>query len=329
MIKNRLEKNFKKLDPWARRIGTEAYRIYDRDIPEFPFILDRYGESFVVYDKSEEIDQGKGHFELFLAAVSEIFKPAPSKIYLKRRERQKGDQQYTRLGNAEEFFFVTEGAAKLRINLSDYLDTGLFLDHRPLRHRLFKETRGKSVLNLFCYTASVSVQAALGGARTTSVDMSGTYIDWAFENFKANNLSVDKLGLKCERESFRSQDSQDSRAKVQTSQTHIIIQDNVLEWLLRPSEQYDVIFLDPPTFSNSKKMEESFDVERDQVQLVRDCMKKLKPDGLLLFSNNKRKFRLSSELIQSFQVKDISESTIPQDFHDKKIHVCFEIHHLG
>ncbi|MFN7454073.1 MAG: class I SAM-dependent methyltransferase, partial [Pseudobdellovibrionaceae bacterium] len=257
VIKNRLEKNRKKLEPWAQRIGTEAYRIYDRDIPEYPFILDRYGSSFVVYDKSEEIDQGKGHFELFIQAVNEVFKPATEKLYLKRRERQKGDQQYTRLDQAEEFFLVREGSAQLRVNLSDYLDTGLFLDHRPLRHRLFKESRDLEILNLFCYTASVSVQAALGGGMTTSVDMSGTYLDWAFENFKANQLSVEKLGPKGEREVFN------AFSQTIKSKGHLLIQDNVVEWLKKPSQQFDLIFLDPPTFSNSKKMEESFDVQRD------------------------------------------------------------------
>ncbi|MFN7826054.1 MAG: class I SAM-dependent methyltransferase [Pseudobdellovibrionaceae bacterium] len=321
VIKNRLEKNRKKLEPWAQRIGTEAYRIYDRDIPEYPFILDRYGSSFVVYDKSEEIDQGKGHFELFIQAVNEVFKPATEKLYLKRRERQKGDQQYTRLDQAEEFFLVREGSAQLRVNLSDYLDTGLFLDHRPLRHRLFKESRDLEILNLFCYTASVSVQAALGGGMTTSVDMSGTYLDWAFENFKANQLSVEKLGPKGEREVFN------AFSQTIKSKGHLLIQDNVVEWLKKPSQQFDLIFLDPPTFSNSKKMEESFDVQRDHVELVKTCMTKLKQGGLLLFSNNKRKFKLDPELEQGFRVKDITTATIPQDFHDQKIHVCFEIRH--
>lgn len=301
MIKNRLEKNLKKLKPWATRHQIEAYRLYDRDIPEFPFIIDVYKDYFLVHDKSDTfLDKEKNHLPLVLAAIKEIFGCADDKIILKKRERQEGLKQYEKLDQKSDTFTVRESQAVFKINLYDYLDTGLFLDHRPMRQKVFKTTSGKKFLNLFCYTGSVSVFAALGGARTTSVDMSQTYLSWAQDNFALNQID---LGA------------------------HSFINANVLEWLKeeRYKNKFDVIFLDPPTFSNSKKMEDSFEVERDQDFLVDSCMMMLNPGGVLYFSNNKRKFKLSASLQEKYSVVDKTEESIPQDFHDKKIHNCFEI----
>ncbi|AGH96507.1 class I SAM-dependent methyltransferase [Pseudobdellovibrio exovorus] len=307
MIRNRLEKNLKKLIPWAEKNQIEAYRLYDRDIPEFPFLVDRYKDHFVVYDKSQKIDEEKNHLPLLLQALKEIFQVSDSNLVVKRRIRQKGTEQYQKLDTKNEKFAIKENGVSLYVNLWDYLDTGLFLDHRPIRYRFLKKTSGHRFLNLFCYTASASVMAAMGGATTYSVDMSKTYLDWAKENFQLNGLST---------------------------QTHFFYEEDVLKFIQHAPEwpdfasSFDTIFLDPPTFSNSKNMKTDFDVERDQVLLISNVMKLLKPDGVLVFSNNKRDFRLSEEIQTKFQIKNITKDSIPVDVHDQKIHHCFEIRFL-
>jgi len=301
MIRNRLEKNLKKLRPWADRQKIEAYRLYDRDIPEYPFIVDIYKDYFLIYDKSNAVlDRDKNHLPHVIDALKAIFKCSDENIVIKRRERQEGLNQYEKLSEKNQTSTVRESQALFKINLYDYLDTGLFLDHRPIRQKIFKSAHGKKFLNLFCYTGSVSVFAALGGARTTSVDMSQTYSRWAQDNFQLNEID---LGA------------------------HSFINADVIDWLhdQRSQQEYDLIFLDPPTFSNSKKMKDNFEVERDQEFLVDTCMSILNPEGVLYFSNNKRNFKLSAKLQDKYKIKDITAESIPQDFHDKKIHNCFEI----
>ena len=301
MIRNRLEKNLKKLRPWADRQKIEAYRLYDRDIPEYPFIVDIYKDYFLIYDKSNAVlDRDKNHLPHVIDALKAIFKCSDENIVIKRRERQEGLNQYEKLSEKNQTSTVRESQALFKINLYDYLDTGLFLDHRPIRQKIFKSAHGKKFLNLFCYTGSVSVFAALGGARTTSVDMSQTYLRWAQDNFQLNEID---LGA------------------------HSFINADVIDWLhdQRSQQEYDLIFLDPPTFSNSKKMKDNFEVERDQEFLVDTCMSILNPEGVLYFSNNKRNFKLSAKLQDKYKIKDITAESIPQDFHDKKIHNCFEI----
>lgn len=302
MIKNRLDKNHRKLKAWAHRHHIEAYRLYDRDIPEYPYIVDIYKDHFVVYDKTDSVvDAGKNFLPHVLEAIKALFKTPEEKIVIKRRARQEGLQQYEKLDRREETFTVRESQAQLYVNLYDYLDTGLFLDHRPMRQVIFKSVRDKDFLNLFCYTGAVSVFAALGGARsTTSVDMSQTYLSWAQENFQLNQIPMEH---------------------------HEFVNMNALEYLhkMQGEPRFDVIFLDPPTFSNSKKMEEAFEVEKDQDFLVEKAMSMLHPEGVLYFSNNKRKFRLSENIQQKYLIKDITRESIPQDFHDQKIHHCFEI----
>jgi 23S rRNA (cytosine1962-C5)-methyltransferase len=301
MIKNRLEKNFRKLKPWADRNKLEAFRLYDRDIPEYPFIVDIYKDHYLVHDKSDPyLDATKNHLPHVTEALKSLFKVDEARIVLKKRERQEGTSQYEKLDRREEFFAVRENQALFQVNLFDYLDTGLFLDHRPMRQKIYKTTAGKSFLNLFCYTGSVSVFAALAGAKTTSVDMSATYLNWARENFKLNEIA---------------------------EEGHEFVNANALEYLHKHQgvPHFDVIFLDPPTFSNSKKMEDAFEVEKDQEFLVNTAMSMLLPGGVLYFSNNKRKFKLAEPLQQKYQVKDITKDSLPQDFHDQKIHHCFEI----
>lgn len=300
MIKNRLEKNFKKLKSWAERHQIEAFRLYDRDIPEYPYIVDIYKDHFLIYDKSDLRDKDKNHLPHVQEALKALFKCDDSQVVVKKRERQEGLKQYEKLDAKEDTFVIRESQALIKVNLYDYLDTGLFLDHRPMRQKVFKTVQGKRFLNLFCYTGSVSVFAALGGARTTSVDMSQTYLRWAQDNFQLNNIDLGN---------------------------HSFINADVLEWLRaqKNSNTFDVIFLDPPTFSNSKKMEDTFEVERDQDFLVESCMQMLAPEGILYFSNNKRKFKISDSILSKYRVKEITTESIPQDFHDKKIHNCFEI----
>ncbi len=299
-ILNRLMKNYDRIFPWAQRNHVEAFRIYDRDIPEYPFILDLYKDIGIIYDKSNPlIARDKVHFEDFQEAVAQLW-PDWKHCFIKQRRRQEGQDQYERIDEKEFKITVKEGKALFHVNVSDYLDTGLFLDHRTLRYKVFKTAKNKNLLNLFCYTGAFSVHAALGGAKTTSIDMSKTYIEWAQENFKLNKIPLDQ---------------------------HIFHAANVMDVLPTLKEKFDVIILDPPTFSNSKKMVESFEVERDQIGLVDSCMKLLKENGVLYFSCNKRTFRIASEITEKYQVINITKDTIPMDFHDQKIHHCFEISH--
>lgn len=300
-IQNRIEKNYKHRLKWAKREGLEAFRIYEKDIPEFPFIVDVYKDSAVIFEKrDDEIDAEKfDHFNYIISAVKNVMNIGEEKVVIKTRFRQKGSTQYEKLEERNEFFPVKEYQAQFLVNLYDYLDTGLFLDHRPMRQVIFKESKDKKVLNLFSYTGSVSVMAALGGAKhVTSVDLSSTYMDWAKRNFEQNNIALKE---------------------------HNFIVQSALEYLEKSQAKFDVIFLDPPTFSNSKKMAEDFEVEKDQMFLITNCLRLLADTGVLYFSNNKRKFKLSPEVSALCNVTDISEKTIPQDFRDQKVHHCFKI----
>ena len=304
-IQNRIEKNYKHRAKVARREGFEAFRIYEKDIPEFPFIVDVYKDNAVIYEKrDEEIDAEKfDHFNFIISAVKNILNIPEEKVIIKSRFKQKGDTQYTKLEDKKEFIGVQEYQANFLVNLHDYLDTGLFLDHRPLRQIVYKSSEGKKVLNLFSYTGSISVMAALGKARqVTSVDMSATYQDWAKKNFEHNNIPV---------------------------KDHNFITDSALEYLEKASQRFDMIILDPPTFSNSKKMEEDFEVEKDQFFLVKHCMRLLAPDGVLYFSNNKRAFKIVAAVTEIAHVEDITHKTIPEDYRNTKIHHCFKITHKG
>lgn len=305
MIKNRLEKNLKKLRPWAERHQIEAYRVYDRDIPEYPFIVDIYKNYYLIHDRRDFIkDKDKDHLPHVIQALKTLFACNDEQIIFKQRQRQEGLNQYEKLGQENRSLIVQESQARFKVNLWDYLDTGLFLDHRPIRQTIYKKSAQKRFLNLFCYTGAVSVFAALGKATTTSVDMSQTYIKWAQENFELNALNLTD---------------------------HQFIQADVIEWLRtqKPAPLYDMIFLDPPTFSNSKRMDGTFEVERDQEFLIESCMNLLAPQGVLYFSNNKRKFKLAENLLQKYLIRDITKESIPMDFHDQKIHCCFEIRSQG
>jgi 23S rRNA (guanine2445-N2)-methyltransferase / 23S rRNA (guanine2069-N7)-methyltransferase len=257
------------------------------------------------YAAPKSIDPEKAQARLFdaLAAIPQALNVDKSKVIIKRRERQAGTKQYQRQATQGQFMEVNEGGAKLLVNLTDYLDTGLFLDHRPLRLRIQREAAGKHFLNLYCYTATATVHAAKGGARsTTSVDLSKTYLDWARRNLSLNGFS-DKNKLE---------------------------QGDVMAWLAEDRGEYELIFIDPPTFSNSKRMEGVFDVQRDHVQLLDLAMARLAPGGVLYFSNNFRKFLLDEGLATRYAVEEISASTLDPDFaRNPKIHRAWRLTSRG
>jgi 23S rRNA (guanine2445-N2)-methyltransferase / 23S rRNA (guanine2069-N7)-methyltransferase len=303
MFANRLQKNLKQLGKWVRREGIDCYRLYDADMPEYSMAVDLYGDWVHVqeYAAPKSIDPEKAKARMFdaIAAIPQALNVDKNKVIIKRRERQAGTKQYQRQATQGQFLEVSEGGVKLLVNLTDYLDTGLFLDHRPLRLRIQKEAAGKRFLNLYCYTATATVHAAKGGARsTTSVDLSKTYLDWARRNLSLNGFS-DKNKLE---------------------------QADVMNWLQEDRGEYDLIFIDPPTFSNSKRMEGVFDIQRDHVQLLDLAMARLAPGGVLYFSNNFRKFELDEGLAARYGLEDISATTLDPDFaRNPKIHRAWRL----
>ncbi len=304
-FRNRLLKNERILRRWARREGVEALRLYDRDIPEIPLALDRYGDALLLalyerpYEKDEALESE--WLELMGLAAAEALGLEPASVFTKTRKRQKGQDQYEKLGRAGPEKTIKEGGLSFLVNLSDYLDTGLFLDHRPTRAMVRAESEGKRVLNLFAYTGSFSVYAAAGGALSvTSVDLSNTYLDWAGRNLALNGFSQATCPL--------------VRADVQA----------FLEGASASGKRWDLIVADPPTFSNSKSVERDFDVNEDWPGLVAACRKVLQPGGRLYFSTNSRRLKWSASLAPG-QWEDISAATIPQDFRDAKIHRCWRL----
>ncbi|GKV95264.1 ribosomal RNA large subunit methyltransferase K/L [Pectobacterium carotovorum subsp. carotovorum] len=307
---NRLRKNLRKLDKWAKQQGIECYRLYDADLPEYNVAVDRYGSWVVVqeYAPPKTVDAQKARQRLFdvINATLSVLELPSNRLVLKTRERQKGKNQYEKLAQKGDFLLMEEFGAKLWVNLTDYLDTGLFLDHRIARKMLGEMSRGKDFLNLFAYTGTASVHAGLGGARsTTTVDMSRTYLEWAEKNLRVNGL---------------------------TGRQHRLIQADCLSWLHNTNEQFDVIFIDPPTFSNSKRMEESFDVQRDHLALMKDLKRLLRRGGTIMFSNNKRGFQMDSAGLTALglNAKEITAQTQSQDFaRNRQIHNCWLLTHAG
>ncbi|WP_341504101.1 bifunctional 23S rRNA (guanine(2069)-N(7))-methyltransferase RlmK/23S rRNA (guanine(2445)-N(2))-methyltransferase RlmL [Gallaecimonas sp. GXIMD4217] len=301
---NRLKKNLVHLQKWAKREGVDAYRLYDADLPEFNAAIDRYGDHVVIqeYAAPKTIDPAKAAKRLqdMILAVMDVTGVSPKNLAVKTRTRQSGKNQYEKLHARKEFMQVQEYGVRCRVNLYDYLDTGLFLDHRLTRKMLGEMAGGKRFLNLFCYTGTATLHAARGGAiSTTSVDMSKTYLNWAQDNMRVNGF---------------------------TGPNHHFVQENCIKWLKLGRDQFDLIFVDPPTFSNSKRMEDSFDVQRDHVALLRAIKARLVPGGEVVFSNNKRHFKLDQAALEDmgFEVKDISRQTLPEDYkRNPHIHVCY------
>lgn len=300
MIFDRLQRNLKRLKPFVDRQNLEAYRLYDWDIPEYPCFVDSYKDHLVVSDRSRpNFERDQKHIQEILKSLGELF--PQSRIHLKERRIQTREDKYQRLNEKNHRFAVREGELKFYVNATDYLDTGLFLDHRPLRQWVKEDSKDKKVLNLFCYTGSISVAAAKGGAWVTSMDLSKTYLDWAQDNFELNQIDPND---------------------------HRFFRADVCQYLKAPvTDRYDLIILDPPTFSNSKKMSGHFDVQKDHEWMVKSCMARLTPNGILYFSNNREGFRLSKMIGETFKVQDITEKSIPFDFHRQKVHSCYRISH--
>lgn len=310
MLANRLRKNLKHLGRWARREEINCYRLYDADLPEYALAIDLYhGEKLWVnvqeYQAPASIEPSKAAQRLrdALHSIKEVLDVDASQLFLKQRRKQKGSSQYERYDQKEQFYTVTETPIKCLINLSDYLDSGLFLDHRATRQMLGHMSKGKSFLNLFAYTGVATLHAAAGGAsETLTVDMSKTYLAWAERNMALNGF---------------------------TGNQHGFIHSDCLEWIKQAIQQglrYDLIFLDPPSFSNSKRMEETFDVLRDHAALIQEVSQLLSEEGVLIFSNNHRKFKMAHEALPELEITDITAKTIPEDFkRNSKIHNCWRI----
>jgi 23S rRNA (guanine2445-N2)-methyltransferase / 23S rRNA (guanine2069-N7)-methyltransferase len=314
MVANRLRKNLRKLKSWRERENVSCFRAYDADLPEYSAAID-------VYETDEDVPRTFLHVQEYaapadipqdvqrrrlneiLAAVRDVFAVAREQVALKTRSRGKGGSKYGQFDTRGEFVAVREGRARLRVNLFDYLDTGLFLDHRPLRLRIADEAQDARFLNLFAYTGVATVHAALGGARqTTTVDLSATYLQWCADNLRENGIGGAK---------------------------HRLVQADAIEWLAHDEGEYDLVFCDPPTFSNSKRADD-FDVQAVHVDLLRAAVARLSREGILYFSNNYRRFRLDEAAIAQFaHCVEISRDTIPPDFErDARIHRCWQLSRL-
>lgn len=306
---NRLTKNARHWAKWARRQGISCYRVFDRDLPAFPLVIDIYegGRAHL-----QEVDTGwqqtpeehAAWVKAVTEAVCSTLAIPPSHLFCKIRQRQKGDAQYEKIAATGQEFIVTENGRRFWVNLADYLDIGLFLDHRNTRKKIGELAHGKRLLNLFAYTGSFSVYAATGGAISSeTVDLSNTYQTWTIRNFNLNNVD---------------------------SRFHTLIRDDVFHYLDEAGaqhKQFDLIVLDPPTFSNSKKMIGVLDVQRDHPLLIAQSMRLLAPGGTLFFSNNLRSFELDPGLTQALDIIETSHQSVPEDFRNRKIHRCFEIRH--
>ncbi|MGH8078941.1 MAG: bifunctional 23S rRNA (guanine(2069)-N(7))-methyltransferase RlmK/23S rRNA (guanine(2445)-N(2))-methyltransferase RlmL [Lysobacter sp.] len=311
MVANRLRKNLRKLKSWRQRDAIACFRAYDADLPEYAAAIDVYTsdeaqprtylhvQEYAAPADIPEVDQRRRRNEL-LAAAREVFEVPRERLAIKTRTRGKGGSKYGQLDQRGEFVVVREGDARLRVNLFDYLDTGLFLDHRPMRLRIAEESRGRRFLNLFGYTGAATVQAAVGGAHeTTTVDLSATYLQWCSDNLRENGVG---------------------------GAQHRLAQADAMQWLEADRGRYDVIFCDPPTFSNSARADD-FDIQREHVRLLSAAVARLADNGVLYFSNNFRRFRLDEEAIAQFaRCQDISAQTIPPDYErDARIHRCWRL----
>ena len=304
-LKNRIRKNYRHVRKWAKRTNTDCFRIYDRDIKEYPLAIDFYAGRFCVqyFSYNRDNDEPPPDMENdVLQALYSIFAVDPDLIYWRTRVRRTKMQQYEKLGEEKQFFTVHEYGVKFKVNLHDYLDTGLFLDHRETRQMVASKSVGKRLLNLFAYTCAFSVQAAcVGAAYTKSVDLSNTYTAWGKENFILNSCLL---------------------------KNNVIVREDCLRFLDEENAsktKYDIIVIDPPTISRSKKMDQMFDLQEDYILLLSKALPLLSKGGTIFFSTNSRRFSFDESLFESCSIKDISKKTIPLDFHNQKIHRCWEI----
>ncbi len=309
MFENRLRKNARHFRKWARARGLTAFRVYDRDIPEYSFAVDLYADRvhLVEYPRRRALKESTLEEQRaeVLTTVSAVLEVPPEHIHVKTHLPQPwGRSQYGRAGQGSERLVVEEQGLKFWVNLGDYLDTGLFMDHRLTRARVREEARGRRFLNLFCYTGAFTVYAAAGGAsRTLSVDLSNTYLDWAEENLALNGLS---------------------------SERHTLLRADALAWVLAesqaPAERFDLVVCDPPSFSTSKRMQGTFNVQRDHVRMLEALRELLTPGGVLYFSTNFLGFELKDTAVRGYEgVEELTPGSLPEDFQRKEIHRCWRL----
>ncbi|WP_420391005.1 bifunctional 23S rRNA (guanine(2069)-N(7))-methyltransferase RlmK/23S rRNA (guanine(2445)-N(2))-methyltransferase RlmL [Marinobacter sp.] len=307
MLRNRLKKNMKTVGQWARKQGIGCYRLYDADMPEFALAIDIYEGRVHVqeYAAPKSVDERSARERLAeaLAVIPDAIGVEREDMVCKQRQRQTGTSQYEKQAASGEFFNVHEHGCVLKVNLKDYLDTGLFLDHRPVRHWIQQHAAGKRFLNLFCYTGAATVHAAVGGAtRSLSLDMSKTYVNWAQENLALNGADASH---------------------------HRVEQADCLAWLAgKPTndQRFDLIFMDPPTFSNSARMAGVLDIQKDHGRLIRQAMQRLTSEGLLIFSTNFRRFKLDDSLEEEFAIEEVTRDTLDRDFQrNARIHRCWQV----
>jgi 23S rRNA (guanine2445-N2)-methyltransferase / 23S rRNA (guanine2069-N7)-methyltransferase len=304
MFANRLSKNIKHLSKWVRKDNISCYRVYDADIPQYAIAVDIYENWIHVqeYEPPRTVDAVQAFVRLndAIDAISAVLKTDKSRIILKTRKKQSGAEQYTRQDETYDTLIANEYGLKFRVNLKDYLDTGLFLDHRLTRKLISRISKNRSFLNLFAYTGTATVYAAAGGASSsTTVDMSNTYLAWAKDNLELNNLS---------------------------GKQHEFIREDCIKWLSdakNEGRRYQLIFLDPPTFSNSKRMDHTLDIKRDHVELINQTMELLEDDGVLIFSCNAHGFKLDQKHLEEYAMRDITRMTTSEDFRRKPAHVCW------
>lgn len=303
---NRLRKNLKQVLRWADKEKVFCFRVYDRDLPEYNISVDFYGKWVHIQEwappKTIDPQLAASRFSSAVIAIKEILGIRSDRVFLKTRQRQKGRNQYEKKGNVKKMYEVREGECSFLVNFTDYLDTGLFLDHRPIRQKIFMAAKGKRFLNLYGYTGTATVHAAMGGAvSTTTVDLSTTYTQWTRMNLALNGLG---------------------------EISHKVEKADCLEWLEACKATYDLIFIDPPTFSNTKKEMRVFDIQEDHARLIQQAMLRLDKDGLVIFSTNFRRFQFADSLSEEYAITNISKQSLPFDFsRDNKIHRCWEIRH--
>lgn len=306
---NRLTKLYTRLSKIASKSSVSCFRIYDLDLPDFPFMIDKFEDFIYVaeYERSHNLTVGEHQYWLDISkdVIAKVTQLPKDHIYVKSRRNIKSrDHQYTKVESSKKEIIVNEDGLKFKINLSDYLDTGLFLDHRKTRKLVKSQSKGKSILNLFAYTGSFSVYAAAGEAESImTLDLSKTYLDWAKENMLLNGFEDDQ-------------------------KYHFVLGDVMVNLDLLKPHSFDIIILDPPSFSNSKRMQSSFDVQRDHWWMINRCIKLLKPEGIIYFSTNLSKFKMYNEKIDNATIKDITNATKDFDFERKLKRYCFTIQKL-
>lgn len=306
---NRLRNRARHFRRWPTKRGITCYRLYERDVPDVPLVVDRYEDALHIAEFARPHDRSPAQhadwLDLMARTAAKVLEVPRELVFLKHRERQRGAEQYQRVNDREARFVVNEGGLKFIVNLSDYVDTGLFLDHRLTRQMVRETAAGKRFLNLFAYTGSFTVYAAAGGATTTTtVDKSATYVDWAQENLTLNGFAV---------------------------ASHSVVRSDFRTFLerLSPRDVWDLAVVDPPTFSNTKGMEDDWDVQRDHAELLQRLAAHITPGGAVFFSTNFRRFKLDEAALGEYAIRDITRQTIPEDFRNQRIHACWQLVRRG